>query len=226
MGWYTWAIGYLCGMIDNLLSTLLCSVNYEGGINLVRHVILRPHDKHWTNFHIFLFNINTYNVTDNFECIQAKIMFQEEQVPNVKTETLNEIVCEEGKHPHVCGDVPENSSLGPKDGTVHYFAGVELSKLSKTQRKKYLRLQKWLLKKKERRERERLISKNRKAEAKLHNIDLGPSSKMLKSNRMCDSPCKITVAIDLSFDELMIPKVKSHTTFTILINIIFFSDRI
>ena len=134
-------------------------------------------------------------------------MFQDEQVPNLNVE-------------------PQVSQPEPKDTKLHHFAGVEISKLSKTQMKRYQRLQKWLQEKRERRAKERKITKNRKLDAKLQNVDLGPSIKTLKSNKMCESPCKITVAVDLSFDDLMIPKVKSHAAPPTLVNNVFLSGRI
>lgn len=51
--------------------------------------------------------------------------------------------------------------------------------------------------------------KRRKLEARLKNIKLGPSRKELKHSRMSQSNCKVRVAIDLSFDDLMNDKV--HT---------------
>jgi len=38
-------------------------------------------------------------------------------------------------------------------------------------------------------------------------VDVGPSRKALKRNTMKNSRCEITVAVDLSFDELMSDKV-------------------
>lgn len=87
------------------------------------------------------------------------------------------------------------------------FNGVEISKLTKSQRKKYLRMKKWEAAKKEKRANERLKAKKRKVDAKMNNIDTGPSRKQLKSSTMKNSSCKIGVVIDLSFDEFMISKV-------------------
>lgn len=92
-------------------------------------------------------------------------------------------------------------------GDDELFNGVEISKLTKSQRKKYMRMKKWESTKKEKRAKERLKSKKRKVEAKINNIDVGPSRKQLKSSTMKNSTCKIGVVIDLSFDELMISKV-------------------
>lgn len=94
---------------------------------------------------------------------------------------------------------------------IEYFNGVEITKLTKSQKKKYLRMKKWEATKKEKRAKERLKTKKRKIDAKLNNIDIGPSRKQLKSSTMKNSNCKIGVAIDLSFDELMISKVSIFT---------------
>lgn len=54
--------------------------------------------------------------------------------------------------------------------------------------------------------RERAKAKEKRAFARANNIDLGPSRKALKKCTMADSPCKMTIAIDMSFDHLMIDK--------------------
>ncbi|XP_017773120.1 PREDICTED: tRNA methyltransferase 10 homolog A [Nicrophorus vespilloides] len=92
------------------------------------------------------------------------------------------------------------------DGKPILFNGVEITKLTKTQMKKYRKMLKWEASKKEKRVKERLKMKNKKVEAKKNNIDLGPSRKQLKKATMANSSCKIGIAIDLSFDDLMIPK--------------------
>lgn len=94
--------------------------------------------------------------------------------------------------------------------TKEFFNGVEVSKLTKSQMKKYLRMKKWEATKKEKRAKERLKTKKRKIEAKINNIDMGPSRKQLKSSTMQNSSCKIGVVIDLSFNELMISKVRQQ----------------
>lgn len=106
----------------------------------------------------------------------------------------------------------ENNPEKPK-----YFNGVEISKLTKRQMKKYLKTLKWEARKKEKRANERLKAKKRKLEAKLNNIDLGPSRKQLKKCTMANSSCKIGVVIDLSFDDLMISKVYINFYFCCLI---------
>ncbi|KAK9746002.1 tRNA (Guanine-1)-methyltransferase [Popillia japonica] len=86
------------------------------------------------------------------------------------------------------------------------FNGVEISKLTKRQLKKYRRMLQWNKSKKEKRAKERLRLKSKKKFARKNNIDLGPSRKQLKRCTMENSPCKTTVVIDLSFDDLMIDK--------------------
>ncbi|OXU32135.1 hypothetical protein TSAR_002976 [Trichomalopsis sarcophagae] len=78
--------------------------------------------------------------------------------------------------------------------------------LSKRQLKKIRKKEKWLQLKPEKRLRERAKAKEKRAFARANNLDLGPSRKYLKSCTMADSPCKLNVTIDLSFDELMISK--------------------
>ncbi|KAL3268105.1 hypothetical protein HHI36_007232 [Cryptolaemus montrouzieri] len=58
--------------------------------------------------------------------------------------------------------------------------------------------------------------KEKRIQAKLNNIDLGPSRKELKRMKMTDSLCKISVCIDLSFDDLMIDKDMAKTVKQIL----------
>ncbi|EFA10600.1 tRNA methyltransferase 10 homolog A [Tribolium castaneum] len=96
------------------------------------------------------------------------------------------------------------------------FNGVEISQLTKRQMKKYQKCLKWQQVKKEKRAKERLKSKEKRIQAKLNNVDLGPSRKQLKRMKMKDSPCKITVCIDLSFDDLMIDKDMAKTIKQIL----------
>lgn len=98
------------------------------------------------------------------------------------------------------------NELETENTSVKYFNGVEISKLTKRQMKKYQKILKWQSTKKEKRAKERLKTKKRKHEAKQNNVDLGPSRKQLKRSKMENSPCKIGIAIDLSFDHLMIDK--------------------
>ncbi|KAF5292610.1 hypothetical protein FQA39_LY13943 [Lamprigera yunnana] len=87
------------------------------------------------------------------------------------------------------------------------FNGVEISKLTKTQMKKYRKMLQWQAVKKVKRAEEKIRTKKKRVTAKLLNIDIGPSRRQLKrSVKMANSSCKIGVIVDLSFDELMISK--------------------
>lgn len=88
-----------------------------------------------------------------------------------------------------------------------YFNGVEISKLTKRQLKKYQKFLNWQKVKKEKRSKEKQKAKEKRKLAKELNIDTGPSRKALKRKKMECSPCTIGVCIDLSFDHLMIDKV-------------------
>ncbi|KAI4496879.1 hypothetical protein M0804_000689 [Polistes exclamans] len=78
--------------------------------------------------------------------------------------------------------------------------------LSKRQLKRAKKTEKWLEKKIEKRRLERAKAREKRAFARANNIDLGPSRKALKRSTMAESSCKLTVTIDLSFDNLMIDK--------------------
>lgn len=78
--------------------------------------------------------------------------------------------------------------------------------LSKRQLKRAKRTEKWLERKNEKRRLERAKAREKRAFARANNIDLGPSRKALKRSTMAESSCKLTVTIDLSFDDLMIDK--------------------
>lgn len=79
--------------------------------------------------------------------------------------------------------------------------------LSRRKQKKLLKLAKWGETKKNRRQKEREKRKERRAEEVELGI-LGPSTKrkMLKRNKMDDSPNLVSVAIDFDYDELMLDK--------------------
>lgn len=102
---------------------------------------------------------------------------------------------------HITNNIPENND-------IEYFNGIEISKLSKRQLKKYKKCIKWQEIKKEKRLKEKQRFKEKRKHQKLSCIDVGPSRKELKRRpKMKDSPCQIGVCIDLSFDHLMIDKV-------------------
>ncbi|XP_046682441.1 tRNA methyltransferase 10 homolog A [Homalodisca vitripennis] len=73
--------------------------------------------------------------------------------------------------------------------------------------KKYIRKVLWETKwKPQRRAKEREKLKQKKKEARLKNESLGPSRKMLKQSTMALSSCKLRIALDFSFDDLMSEK--------------------
>ncbi|KAJ9587939.1 hypothetical protein L9F63_018642, partial [Diploptera punctata] len=75
--------------------------------------------------------------------------------------------------------------------------------LSKRQLKKLKKKEKWLAYKPIKRAKEKEKLKQKKLNARINNVKLGPSKKELKHSKMSDSSCKVHVAIDLSFDDLM-----------------------
>ncbi|KAH0999101.1 tRNA methyltransferase 10 homolog A-like [Dendroctonus ponderosae] len=108
-----------------------------------------------------------------------------------------------------------NSPISTEHGDEK-FNGVEISKLTKRQLKKYHKYMQWQKAKKEKRSKEKQKSKEKRKHAKLNNIDLGPSRKELKRKTMEASPCQTAVCIDLSFDDLMIDKDMAKTVKQIL----------
>ncbi|XP_045473573.1 tRNA methyltransferase 10 homolog A [Harmonia axyridis] len=113
-------------------------------------------------------------------------------------------------------DNTSKTSIDNCEEKPELFNGVEISKLTKRQQKKYNKMLKWQEVKKEKRAKERLKLKEKKVHAKLNNIDLGPSRKELKRMKMANSPCKISICLDLSFDDLMIDKDMAKTIKQIL----------
>ncbi|XP_043275392.1 tRNA methyltransferase 10 homolog A [Venturia canescens] len=103
----------------------------------------------------------------------------------------------------------ENSSTTKKTIIEHEFnksnntETIESELLSKRQLKKIRKKEKWLERKGEKRLRERTKAKEKRAHARANNIDLGPSRKALKKCTMAESSCKVTITIDMSFDDLM-----------------------
>ncbi|XP_011304967.1 tRNA methyltransferase 10 homolog A [Fopius arisanus] len=102
----------------------------------------------------------------------------------------------------------ENSERISNSGDAQ--GNLELEKivgnLSKRQLKRIKKKEMWLLRKADKRLKERQKTREKRAFARANNIDLGPSRKALKKCTMADSPCKVTVTIDMSFDSLMIDK--------------------
>ncbi|KAI5751220.1 hypothetical protein M8J77_005412 [Diaphorina citri] len=78
--------------------------------------------------------------------------------------------------------------------------------LSKRAMKRKLKHEKWLKWKPIKRAKEREKLKQKKQYAREHNIPLGPSRKALKLVKMENSPNKLRVCIDFSFDHLMTQK--------------------
>lgn len=81
--------------------------------------------------------------------------------------------------------------------------------MSKRQKKKLLKLQQFEERKKTKREREKQGKKLKRILAKEQGLEIvrtGPSRKQLKSNKTANNPADISVAIDLSFDDLMTDK--------------------
>jgi tRNA (guanine9-N1)-methyltransferase len=81
--------------------------------------------------------------------------------------------------------------------------------MSKRQKKKILKLKKFEERKKNLRKKEKEKKKLKKVVAKEQGLEIPRSThsrKMLKANKIENNPADISVAIDLSFDELMIDK--------------------
>ncbi|KAL6266941.1 hypothetical protein P5V15_000026 [Pogonomyrmex californicus] len=90
------------------------------------------------------------------------------------------------------------------------------TKMSKRQVKRLRKEKMWLERKNERRLKERIKAREKRAYARANNLSLGPSRKVLKRSTMAASACTLTVTIDLSFDELMIDKDIAKLTKQIL----------
>lgn len=81
--------------------------------------------------------------------------------------------------------------------------------MSKRQKKKLIKLKQFEERKKVKREKEKQAKKLKRIQAKEQGLKLvrtGPSRKELKFNKTSTNPADISVAIDLSFDDLMIDK--------------------
>ncbi|KAG7157556.1 tRNA methyltransferase 10 homolog A-like [Homarus americanus] len=84
--------------------------------------------------------------------------------------------------------------------------GEDSQPLSKRQRKKFLRRQKWLDTKQERKKREKEKLRHRLEAKRAAGEPCGNIRKRLKEVTMAASSCKQRIAIDMSFDDLMIEK--------------------
>lgn len=106
----------------------------------------------------------------------------------------------------ITSDVESQPKSNPLDKPESHLADGE--PISKRQRKKLLKLQQWEVKKKEKRLKEKEKMKQRKLEAIKAGLPTrsGPSRKELKRNKIDYTKSDITVAVDLSFDGMMIDK--------------------
>ncbi|XP_077292398.1 tRNA methyltransferase 10 homolog A [Arctopsyche grandis] len=87
---------------------------------------------------------------------------------------------------------------------------------TKNQMRKWLKKEKWEARKNEKRAKEKARAKQRRVEAKINNIDIGPSRKALKHSKVANSTCTTGIVIDLSFDHLMIEKDRAKVIKQIL----------
>jgi tRNA (guanine9-N1)-methyltransferase len=111
---------------------------------------------------------------------------------------------EHGKRKIECPS-DEESLESKKQRWSDLCQGIEVPpELSKRQKKRYIRNVLWETKwKLAKRAREKEKLKQKKIQAKLENKSLGPSRKMLKNSTMANSSCKLRVALDFSYDNLM-----------------------
>ncbi|XP_076066573.1 tRNA methyltransferase 10 homolog A-like [Oratosquilla oratoria] len=91
------------------------------------------------------------------------------------------------------------------DTQVEEVNGVK-EPLSKKQKKKLMKKQKWLETKQERRKKEKLKMKQKRAVAKAQGLSFGPDRKKLKQCTMSGSSCKQQIVVDMSFEEFMMEK--------------------
>lgn len=88
----------------------------------------------------------------------------------------------------------------PVDGTLKDQIPTNISKRQQKRMLKQLRWEKW---KPLKRAIEKTKLRVKKQQARLNNIDLGPSRKALKNSTMAKSSCKLRVVIDFSYGHLM-----------------------
>lgn len=96
-----------------------------------------------------------------------------------------------------------------KQSSFHQNISILGEEMSKRQKKKLLKLKKFEERKKRIRKNEKEKKKLKKVVAKEQGLEIPRSThsrKMLKANKIEKNPAEINVAIDLSFDELMIEK--------------------
>lgn len=111
-----------------------------------------------------------------------------------------------GESQDTCTSFKNEVSETPQNGDLSE------QNISKKKRKKLLKIQQWEIKKVEKRKQEREKQRRKKQEARENGVPYrtGPSRKSLKHLKMSDSSCRVTVAIDLSFDHLMTDKVFTY----------------
>lgn len=127
------------------------------------------------------------------------------------TETVNGVHAEDVILDNRTPSVVENSSVNnndtkPESVPKESANGGETQALSKRQKKKLLKKQKWNDTKAERRKREREKLKKRLVEKRAAGEPCGNIRKKLKQMTMATSSCKQRVVVDMSFDDLMIEK--------------------
>ncbi|XP_013146332.1 PREDICTED: tRNA methyltransferase 10 homolog A [Papilio polytes] len=94
-----------------------------------------------------------------------------------------------------------------KDPGMKDDEGNELPRpFTKNQMRKWLKKVRWENNKQGKRAKEKARAKERRRNARVANIDLGPSRKTLKKMKLEKSKKNIGIIIDLSFDHLMIEK--------------------
>ncbi|XP_035919147.1 tRNA methyltransferase 10 homolog A [Anopheles stephensi] len=105
----------------------------------------------------------------------------------------------------VLDDGKDRTGLQPVSEANQTNAAPELSK---RQRKKLLKLEKWEQRKKEKRQKEKEKMKAKRIEALQQGLPVrkGPSRKELKRRKVSYNDAKIDIVVDLSFDRMMIDK--------------------
>lgn len=91
-------------------------------------------------------------------------------------------------------------SVVPKNGVLKDQVPSNISKRQQKRMLKQLRWEQW---KPLKRAIAKSKSKIKRQQARLNNIDLGPSRKALKKSTMANSTCKLRVVLDFSYDHLM-----------------------
>lgn len=115
------------------------------------------------------------------------------------------------------GDLVESKSKRPKLEHDQLSEEPIIQRpFTKNQMRKWLKKEKWEARKNEKRAKEKAKAKQKRIEAKINNIDIGPSRKALKHSKVANSSCTTGVIIDLNFDDLMIEKDRAKVIKQIL----------